>query len=61
VHGLSRWRVPSGGKDEDARAGQESLTAGSWRPTISEVHGLALHGQAVRSILVFSAQHAVVS
>ncbi len=39
--------------DEDARAGQESLTVGSWRPTISEVHGLALHGQAVRSIFVF--------
>jgi hypothetical protein len=45
----------------DARAGQESLTAGSWRPTISEVHGLALHGQAVRSIIVFSAQFSVVS
>jgi 2',3'-cyclic-nucleotide 2'-phosphodiesterase len=49
---------PAGGslpgrKDEDARAGQESLTVGSWRPTISEVHGLALHGQAVRSIFVF--------
>ncbi len=39
--------------DKDARAGQESLTVGSWRPTISEVHGLALHGQAVRSIFVF--------
>jgi hypothetical protein len=25
---------------------------GSWRPLISEVHGLAPHGQAVRSILV---------
>ena len=34
---------------------------GSWRPTISEVHGLALHGQAVRSILVFSRQFLVVS
>src|SRR5260370_39210569 len=43
--------VGSGG--EDTRAGQESLTVGSWRPTISEVHGLALHGQAVRSIFVF--------
>jgi metallophosphoesterase (TIGR00282 family) len=38
---------------EDTRAGQESLTVGSWRPTISEVHGLAPHGQAVRSIFVF--------
>jgi hypothetical protein len=27
---------------------------GSWRPTISEVHGLAPHGQAARSILVSS-------
>ena len=53
MHGLSRWRVPSSCEDADARAGQESLTAGSWRPTISEVHGLALHGQAVRSIFVF--------
>ncbi len=53
MHGLSRWRVASSGKDDDTRAGQESLTAGSWRPTISEVHGLALHGQAVRSIFVF--------
>jgi metallophosphoesterase (TIGR00282 family) len=26
---------------------------GSWRPTISEVHGLAPHGQAVRSICAF--------
>ena len=26
---------------------------GSWRPTISEVHGLAPHGQAVRSIFAF--------
>ena len=52
MHGLSRWRVASGWKEEDTRAGQESLTVGSWRPTISEVHGLALHGQAVRSIFV---------
>ncbi len=50
MHGLSRWRVTSGIREEDARAGQESLTVGSWRPTISEVHGLAPHGQAVRSI-----------
>jgi len=27
--------------------------AGSWRPTISEVHGLVPHGQAVRSIFAF--------
>ncbi len=52
MHGLSRWRVSSWKKDEDARAGQESLTVGSWRPPNSEVHGLALHGQAVRSIFV---------
>jgi 2',3'-cyclic-nucleotide 2'-phosphodiesterase len=49
---------PAGGSlrilgEEDTRAGQESLTVGSWRPTISEVHGLAPHGQAVRSIFVF--------
>jgi len=53
VHGLSRWRVFSKRQEEDARAGQESLTVGSWRPTISEVHGLAPHGQAVRSVFVF--------
>jgi len=53
VHGLSRWRVSSKPEEEDRRAGQESLTVGSWRPTISEVHGLAPHGQAVRSIFVF--------
>jgi len=33
--------------------GQESLTVGSWRPPNSEVHSLALHGQAVRSILIY--------
>jgi len=53
VHGLSRWRVCFRWGEKDARAGQESLTVGSWRPTISEVHGLALHGQAVRSIFLF--------
>jgi len=26
---------------------------GSWRPPITEVHGLAPHGQAVRSVSVF--------
>ncbi len=35
--------------------------AGSWRPPISEVHGLVPHGPAVRSIPVFSAQYSVVS
>ena len=53
MHGLSRWRVSRILAEEDTRAGQESLTVGSWRPTISEVHGLAPHGQAVRSIFVF--------
>lgn len=36
MHGLSRWRSDGIGR----RAGQESLTAGSWRPLNSEVHGL---------------------
>ncbi len=53
MHGLSRWQVSPKQEEEDQRAGQESLTVGSWRPTISEVHGLAPHGQAVRSIFAF--------
>src|SRR5207237_2387727 len=39
------------------RAGQESLTAGSWRPPTTEVHGLAPHGQAVRSVSVLRSIH----
>lgn len=34
---------------------------GSWCPPISEVHGLAPHGEAVRSVLVFSLSLLVVS
>jgi hypothetical protein len=33
----------------------------SWRPPISEVHGLAFHGRAVRSFPVFSSQFSVFS
>jgi len=32
---------------------------GSWCPPNSEVHGLALHGRAVRSFPVFSSQFSV--
>ncbi len=35
--------------------------ADSWCPPISEVHGLASHGPAVRSILVFSNSFQVIS
>src|SRR6266481_6002255 len=41
---------PAGGlAGSGARAGQESLMVGSWCPPNSEVHGLVLHGLAVRS------------
>jgi hypothetical protein len=43
----------------DVRAGQESLTVGSWRPPISEVHGLASHSRAVRSVVAFTRCDAV--
>src|SRR6267143_5005541 len=40
---------PAGFPSNGKRAGQESLTVGSWRPLNSEVHGLVPHGRAVRS------------
>jgi len=40
-------------QEAGARAGQESLMVGSWCPPNSEVHGLALHGLAVRSFFEF--------
>jgi len=52
VHGLSRWLVNASFARIDPRAGQESLMVGSWCPPNSEVHGLAPHGLAVRSIFL---------
>ena len=52
MHGLSRWLVIIAKTGDDDPAGQESLTVGSWCPPNSEVHGLAPHGLAVRSIFL---------